>query len=373
MVRGWVARVCAVATGVVLAFTLTSGRAGAANSAKQVDLVATAGSGTLHLAEGGSATIDFGYTASRGVSWVGIELDLKLPSSVQTSGEATLGAGGSSCHKTSRFTFICSDAPSSLTGHLTITAPVGSAPASGSYRVNVFASSGDYSTTRTVAVDKAGSDLALSFTPGTAAVGQVATVVVAIHNNGPGQANWGLQVAAPAGTEYLGCTPSPCAQGLGINVGQTVQVSLAFRVTDNAIGAGSWSATTAGVFDPVPANSALPALGSLIHVTGSANTSSGRGGAGSDGGNGASPAGSPSPSAGAPTSGTPAAPAATIEANAGPSLERDLPGWLLNARPPTSAVTVVTVVVCAALLCLLGAVIGLRRLGRRRRSTAGPD
>jgi hypothetical protein len=265
------ARLAAALAGVVLV-GVHPGRA----AADPVDLAAFAGSGAaLHVVEGGTAVVSFGFTGLSEDVPVTVDVDLGgLPASVVPMGDPSF-AGEHSCSWWGAGTgFTCEVRDPSGAGSLTVTVPLGSAAGAGLYSVSVRADVDDpdlsnNTVARTVLVDRAArTDLALSFVPGAAAVGEVANVRLVVRNNGPdGPPAWNLSVVAPSGTEYLGCQPVGC-ESLSIGVGQEYEIVLPFRVTSATVGDGAWSIPPdAGRLDPVPDNNVLPMLGSLIHVT----------------------------------------------------------------------------------------------------------
>ena len=394
MSRGWLMRVGTVAAGLVLtvAFCPDGGLAAAATP----DLRAVAGFGAAaHVTEGETGGIGFGYDGATGNTPVTIDVDLSgLPSSLQYRGNPVMAGTslGSACTWWSGHNgFTCTETSNfGNQGSLSFTAPVGSGGSSGTYRVTVHSSEpdsnpADNSVSPTVVLDRIlRTDLALSFKPGAALVGEVAQVRMAVHDNGPdGPPQWMMSVVAPAGTTYLGCEPANCMGGLSIDVGQTVVVTLYFRIESPAIGAGSWSIQAdADRSDPVPANDVLPALGSLIRAqagplpTGTMLTASPASG-GFDGAGGATGTGAGTRGDGRdgattvdPVTGLPV-PAGT--GSAAPSLA---PGAAASpGHPPTTpaaalrtsgggaswkAPAIASVAVAAA-LCLLGVFIARRR------------
>ena len=270
------ARLAAALAGVVLIGVLPGGRAGAA-AADPVDLTAFAGYGAAsHMVEGGTGVISFGFDGLSGGGPVTIAVDLSALPAVTPMGNPSF-VGEYSCSwwpVGNGFTCeVRNTIGSGNTGALNVNVPLGTGGTAGLYVVSVSADVDDpdlsnNTVSRTVVVDRAArTDLALSFTPGEAAVGQVANVRMVVRNNGPdGPPVWNLWVVAPAGTEYLGCQPVGC-ESLSIGVGQEYEIVLPFRITSATVGDGSWSIPPdSDRLDPVPDNNVMPPLGSLIHV-----------------------------------------------------------------------------------------------------------
>lgn len=299
MALGWFRRVAAIAGCLTIALAFTPGRGSAATA--PLDLAASAGCcGSSHFTEGGFAVsggtgvVFFGYQNSRSGVTVTIDVDISgLPASIQPVGNPVFYAStfGACTWWSGHTGFTCAE-PSVTGGNggaLNVTAPLGSAGATGTYRVTVHSNVEDpnpanNSASHTLVVDRAPrTDLALSFTPGAAAVGQVASVRMAVTDNGPdGPVPWSLHVSAPSGTQYLGCQPVACDSGLTVDVGKTVEITLSFRVDSSTIGDGSWSIQPDNDrLDPVPANDVMPRLGSLIHVLPAGPVTTAQGPAGS--------------------------------------------------------------------------------------------
>jgi hypothetical protein len=135
-------------------------------------------------------------------------------------------------------------------------------------------------------------------------------------------------VTAPPGTEYLGCAgpAGGCGGGFGLSPGASTVLSLSFRVTAPTVGQGAWQFDPVRR-DPVAANNALPALGSLIHVVTPTPT-----------------VGSPLPSPSGTTSAGPRAPTppgrAPVAPAPPPSVSPTSPAAALSAAPITPAVGV---------------------------------
>jgi hypothetical protein len=403
--RGWFRRIGTIAASAALAVALCPGGEAAAASP---DLRAVGIFGAAeHFTEGETGGVAFGFDGATGFAAVTIDVDLSgLPASFQYLGNPIIpGAGlGNACTWWSAHNGFTCTASGDLgnSSSLPVTAPVGSGGASGTYRVTVHSSEpdanpGNNSAAYAIVVDRIRrTDLALSFTPGAADVGDVAQVRMAVRDNGPdGPPEWIMSVGAPTGTTYLGCEPANCMGGLAIPVGQTVVITLYFRIDSPTIGAGSWSISPdSNRSDPVPGNDVLPQLGSLIHVqagagpTGPTLTASpGSGGSGGgpggtttgaatgvhgDGGDGVLTVdpvtGQPVPagSAGATTS---VAPGATTSSGRTPTATAAAAPRTPAGEASWAGPTIVSVAVAAAALCLYGFVIARRR----RRSGSAPD